>query len=427
MQTEEKQKRGRRIAFVDLLFHWPPQGGSWVDLHALMTGLQQRDWEVKLFVPSWTDYFPRGEINTSLPFPVERIAFNRFTFNASLVRRRFQRAIRRWGPDMVFVGDGYSLKPHLVDALAGDYPTVCRFYAYEVLCINLHYWLYQQNSICDGGFLQDPARCQRCWFPRGALLKRSIKIALKWPDTYPSLHFSQEYIAALGFTNWYRRGVRNWLSKAKALVVYNQQTANLLAPIGAEIRQIPSGVDCQRFYPTDTPPQHPTPRILVPGRFDSLKGTRDVIMAARNLRQQGLACEVLLTGDRLPDITEDWITFTGWLPPEQMPELYRSADIVAVPSHWAEPFGITVLEAMASGLPVVGACTGGIQETLVDGETGYHFEPGEVNQLADCLRTLLEDPGLRRRMGVAGRSRAQVHYDWNHILEKDYLAGILAS
>jgi glycosyltransferase involved in cell wall biosynthesis len=94
---------------------------------------------------------------------------------------------------------------------------------------------------------------------------------------------------------------------------------------------------------------------------------------------------------------------------EAMAELDAAADVVVVPSRH-EPFGLVALEAMASGKPVVAGAVGGLQEMVVEGETGRLVPPASPDALAAALAALLADPALRRRMGEAGRQRAQSRF-----------------
>jgi glycosyltransferase involved in cell wall biosynthesis len=90
--------------------------------------------------------------------------------------------------------------------------------------------------------------------------------------------------------------------------------------------------------------------------------------------------------------------------------VYNAADIVAVPSR-EEAFGFTAVEAMACGRAVVVAATGGLSETVVDGETGITVEPGDAGALANALRVALADTEARRRLGAAARSRVLGRFD----------------
>jgi type III pantothenate kinase len=99
---------------------------------------------------------------------------------------------------------------------------------------------------------------------------------------------------------------------------------------------------------------------------------------------------------------------------DDLPALLRSADaLVTVP--WYEPFGITPLEAMACGVPVVASAVGGMIDTVVDGVTGCHVPPRDPVRLAAVLRELLADPAARKRQGRAGARRTRQLYDWDRV------------
>jgi glycosyltransferase involved in cell wall biosynthesis len=85
-----------------------------------------------------------------------------------------------------------------------------------------------------------------------------------------------------------------------------------------------------------------------------------------------------------------------------MPRLMRQFDVLLLPSIWPEPFARVVLEGMLSDLVVVAAQTGGTVEILADGENGLLFAPGNVEDLAQKITCLADDPGLRRRLASAG-------------------------
>ena len=97
-----------------------------------------------------------------------------------------------------------------------------------------------------------------------------------------------------------------------------------------------------------------------------------------------------------------------------MPALYRDADVFASPTYM-EGFSNTILEAMASGLPVVSCRAVGVVDCLRDRENGLLTEPGDVAAHADALAAMIRDPGLRRRLARAGLEECRRIYSWQAV------------
>jgi glycosyltransferase involved in cell wall biosynthesis len=102
--------------------------------------------------------------------------------------------------------------------------------------------------------------------------------------------------------------------------------------------------------------------------------------------------------------------FTGPLYGAELAAAYASADLFVFPSA-TETFGLVLLEAMASGLPVVAAAAGGVTDFVRPGEVGYLFAPGDGPGMARAVRTLLDDPDLRRRLAANARREAE-RWSW---------------
>ena len=191
---------------------------------------------------------------------------------------------------------------------------------------------------------------------------------------------------------------------------------------------VPSGVDVERYEPGGPVAERPTGglrRILSVGRLVVRKGFADLIEALR--RVPGAELVVVggpvaeeLAGDpeasRLRSLADqygvaDRVRLVGSVGGEALPGWYRSADVVAC-APWYEPFGLTPLEAMACGVPVVAYSVGGIAESVIDGVTGTLVPPRDVGALAVALRGLLTDDVRRMSYASAAVDRVRSRYTW---------------
>lgn len=105
---------------------------------------------------------------------------------------------------------------------------------------------------------------------------------------------------------------------------------------------------------------------------------------------------------------------------DDVPRLLAAADLFVLPS-WREGMPRSILEAMASGLPVIATRIRGCREEVLEGETGFLVPVGDVAALAERLERLLGDEDLRRRMGRAARRRAEAHFDERAVIERQRL------
>jgi glycosyltransferase involved in cell wall biosynthesis len=112
------------------------------------------------------------------------------------------------------------------------------------------------------------------------------------------------------------------------------------------------------------------------------------------------------------------VEFLGMVEQTKLPAVYAGADVFVLASL-TEGHPKVLLEAMACGLPVVASNRGGIPSIVTDGETGLLFDPTQPKQLADCLRRVLRDPGLSRRLGRAARAVVVDRYDLGPLVERE--------
>ncbi len=111
------------------------------------------------------------------------------------------------------------------------------------------------------------------------------------------------------------------------------------------------------------------------------------------------------------------VVFVGRRGRQQLRYLYSAADVF-VTTPWYEPFGITAVEAMACAVPVIGSAVGGLQSTIVDGQTGYLVEPDNADALAARLAQIALDPSARNILGEAGRQRANHLFTWSSVCRR---------
>jgi glycosyltransferase involved in cell wall biosynthesis len=114
---------------------------------------------------------------------------------------------------------------------------------------------------------------------------------------------------------------------------------------------------------------------------------------------------------------KDNIIFTGYYPDKKLPKLYQAADVFAF-STFYEHHPFAILEALATGLPVVTTNVGGIPETIENGKNGFLVEPFHQNQLADRILYLLEHPAEASEMGFEARKTVEERFDWRIVVKK---------
>ena len=114
----------------------------------------------------------------------------------------------------------------------------------------------------------------------------------------------------------------------------------------------------------------------------------------------------------------DRVIVTGWIQKEVMRVAYAVADVVVAPSLYLDPFPRIVIEAMASGKPVVSTCYGGAPEIVVDGSTGYVVNPFDTKEYADRIVALLSNEVLRTTFGKAGYARIKTDFNLGDVVKK---------
>lgn len=158
--------------------------------------------------------------------------------------------------------------------------------------------------------------------------------------------------------------------------------------------------------------------LLFLGHLEAGKGCHDLLHAMRTIVAAVPQARLLLCGDGQRDEAHALVAalglqanvdLPGWVDAGERAALLDAATVFVLPSH-AEGLPMSLLEAMAHGVPVVATAVGGIPEAVRDGVEGVLVAPGDIGALADAVLGLLDDPDARMRLGAAGRERVRTEF-----------------
>lgn len=214
---------------------------------------------------------------------------------------------------------------------------------------------------------------------------------------------------------------------AAALTAVSESLRQAAIVCGAPpcIRVIPNGVDCEHFHP-DVGVKEPGLRLLYVGRLQPFKGVQHLVRALPQVRAavgSNLMLEIVGDGPLRGPLTtlverlalSDCVCFRGWQRKEDMPQVYQQAHLLVLPSY-VEGMPNVVLEAMASGLPVVATDVPGTREVVQDGVQGLLVPPRDEAALARAI-VALADTQRRSDLGQKARQRA-LEFSWARVAEE---------
>jgi glycosyltransferase involved in cell wall biosynthesis len=212
-----------------------------------------------------------------------------------------------------------------------------------------------------------------------------------------------------------RRGLRD----AHAVVACSRWLQRELAAAGVEAGWA--------AWPIDRPSEGfrrepaPEPMFVYTGRLAREKGVETLLQALARVRNQAPAARLRIVGDGplRPALERlaaelgirDVVEFTGWLPLERIEEQLVDAWALVAPSLWAEPFGLTAVEAVVRGIPAIVSATGGLAETVEDGSSGLLFPNGDAEALAACLADVASGRGFAEGLAADVVERAREKHD----------------
>jgi len=270
-------------------------------------------------------------------------------------------------------------------------------------------------------------------FPQGLLC-----IALSKLLRIPFIAYAHGEEITLTDVRRFQPKLRDLIYQQAALVIAANNFAHLnLIRIGVrpeKIHTIPPGVDCSRFRPA-APPRDLMCRfglegktvMLSVGRLVPHKGHELLLHAMAALPPLAAPLHYLVAGlgperDRLEALAQRLglsgrVTFIGRVQDAELPTLYNLCTFFALANREVrgemEGFGMVFLEANASGKPVIGGRSGGVEHAVIDRVTGLLFDPSDHASLSKTLLEMCTDSALRDRLGRQGRERALRYFSWD--------------
>lgn len=300
----------------------------------------------------------------------------------------FERVLDQFEPDIVFIWGMYNLPKSLPGLAEARYPdkVIYRFATYWPTLPSPHefYW----RSPGRKWYSQIPKRALG-YFARAMLANEDQQHPLRFKHAICVSAASRNVLVEAG------------VPVSNARIIYT----------GLDINKYWNGEQSQRGH------DERSLNLLYAGRLASDKGIDTAIEAMTKLvfGQGRREIRLSLAGSGSTEYEThlrllvnqagltDYVSFLGWVPPAEMPELLRKFDVLLVPSIWPEPFARVVLEGMISGLVIVATPTGGTPEIVLDGENGLLFTPEDPQDLAQKIGRLVEDPESRRKLAKAGK------------------------
>ena len=189
------------------------------------------------------------------------------------------------------------------------------------------------------------------------------------------------------------------------------------------------GISTQTFFGEVKPLSHPLKKFLVVTHLAEGSGVMTALQALRSARENGVKVTLSIYGRGESDyvcklrsfvaqhqLPVDFLTVSDQS--RDQAAVYRQHDVLLYTPEWEEPFALTPLEAMASGLPVIGAKIGGGRQLLRHGENAMTYTPGDALELASRIQELQMQPALRRQMAETAQTEIASHYHESGVIDR---------
>ncbi|HSJ85790.1 MAG TPA: glycosyltransferase family 4 protein [Anaerolineales bacterium] len=403
-----------RVLFLTNFYQTYGSGGEEQSCQQVVEGLKQRG-HTTLVLTSMhaTDNRPVevDEIYRSLYLEMDLVPLRHsltfFTKRKAREKHNLQvldRVLEKFDPDIIFIWGMWNLSRSLAGLAEARYPhkVIYRFATYWPTLPSQHefYW----RTAGRNWYSQLPKRV--LGYVALAMLAREV----------------QQYPLKFEYAICVSAAVRNVLVEAGVPVAHAQ-----IVHTGLDVKHYLNGGEQHSLHHEDK-----CLNLLYAGRIYPEKGIDTVVEAMIKLvcdqGKRDLRLSVAGSGsvdyeNHLHQLVNqagltEYVSFLGWVPPEEMPELLRKFDVLLLPSIWPEPFSRAVLEGMISGLVVVATRTGGTPEVIVDGENGLLFMPNDPEDLAQKIAQLVADPESCNQMSYAGKQTILERFTMTKMMDK---------
>jgi glycosyltransferase involved in cell wall biosynthesis len=225
--------------------------------------------------------------------------------------------------------------------------------------------------------------------------------------------------------SWFTKlTARTVLKNAGAVIALTEHMKDAMQAIySRNVITVPNGINLNENTERGAEGGGPGKRVLFVGRLNLVKGVQYLLSAMKTVHQELPEAKLILVGDgeereHLETLTDglgirECVEFAGRVPHEKVEDYMSQAEVFVLPSL-SEGFPVTILEAMACGLPVVATRVGGVPDIIEDGTNGYLVDTMNQEQIAEALLKLLQDEKLRK--DISGNNREEVRkYRWDAV------------
>lgn len=375
---------------------YPPHfiGGAELSAHNMAEVFKKRGYDILVLAGSVNDKKKRYSVNTRVYRGIRVFRVNLhsrdfspdyFNFYHKEVETLFNDLLDRFSPDVIHFHNITGLSVGLVHiAKHRKIKTVLTLHDYWGIC--------QKNTLLkqDGGICNDISECKACM---------STMSGIRWKNL-PS-------------------GMRNdfifyQIQAVDTIICASRYVANKYVEAGIDEKKIcviPYGINIEKFSKIPSNKVKSRVRFSYVGHLGRHKGLHVLVDALALLKEKD-RIQINIVGEgELRDELKSKIKSMGWdksvrfwgkVDSHKIERVYRKTDVLLVPSIWPECFGIIIIEAMASGIPVIASRIGGIPEIVEDGKTGYLIEAGNAEELANKMSEFIKEPSKISLLGGNG-------------------------